>query len=655
MAIRGKGKGTGSLAGFMSGSLFKILSAVFAAVLWIILATGSRYLLMRIDQLSLFSSTEPFFQNAIDHIGGLLGYAGCFLTQFLYKPVIGSLIAAVLWYSTIILSRKAFKLDGGWEYLAFIPASALVAADMEIGYTMFDLKLRGWFFIPALGYLASLLAFQIYTRIENWKAAIFYTAAWTIVFFPVIGFYALLGTVAMAIASIRLDKEYGAVRTVCGLAAAAIVPPVWSQFYVTVKTSLSYFAILPDFPPYGKFLPMWIPYLVLFLFTVTAAALIPSAGIPAKRKPIGIPARLSIFAACIVFVWTFWYRDVNMPAEMMMEQALEDRDWKQIARIQSDMAHRHDASDARVFAARSAKLSGVTGSERDYVVENFADKFYAPSRHMVLYRNLALLRMGNACSTAFTYKDGGRIQKMPDLYPLMFQCGKQLYFNYGLLNYCYRWCMEQSVEYGFSVETLKYLIRSSLLSGNWNVAEKYIRQLESTLFHRKWATGQRKYLNNMELIAGSDEYRDIFPLICKSDRLDSDNGSIELFLQRYFKTDRTPDASPEFDDVALLWIMQTQDITSFWAQLINWINTHPSAKIPRHCQEAAILYGNLENNPIISSLPFDDEVTKSYEAFRQYASTHPVRNPAEMSYSYSRKFGNTFYYYYYFIRNLKTY
>lgn len=653
MAIRGKGKGAGGFAGFVTGSLFKILPAVLAVILWGILAIHSRNLLLRIDQLSFFSTTEPFLQNALRHVGGLLGYAGCFLTQFLYKPAIGAFIAVILWYLAIVLSRKAFNLEKGREFLALVPAAALVAADMQVGYAMFDLKLRGWFFIPALGYLASVAAFMGYRRIADWKAAIACMAVWTIVFFPILGFYALAGTVTMAAASSRLD--HAAARTATGLALTAIVPPVWSQFFVTVKTSLSYLAILPDYPPHGRFLALWIPYVVLLLFMVVAAALSTPSDNPSGRRDIGVAARLGVTAACILFTWAFWYRDVNMPAELRMEQALEERDWKQIARIQSDMARRHEASDERAYAARSAKLSGVSGSERDYIVQKFADRFYAPSRHMVLYRNLALLRMGKACSTAFTYKDGGRLQKMPDLYPLMFQCGKQLYFNYGLLNYCYRWCMEQSVEYGFSVETLKYLVRTSLLSGNWNVAEKYIRQLESTMFHRKWAAGQRKYLNNMELIAGSEEYRDVVPLICKVNRLDSDNGSIELFLQRYFRTDRMPDATPEFDDAAMLWVMQTQDIPSFWAQLINWINTHPSADIPHHCQEAAILYGNLENNPIISRLPFDSEVTKSYEAFRQYTSTHPVRNPAEMSYAYSRKFGNTFYYYYYFIRDLKTY
>ena len=104
----------------------------------------------------------------------------------------------------------------------------------------------------------------------------------------------------------------------------------------------------------------------------------------------------------------------------------------------------------------------------------------------------------------------------------------------------------------------------------------------------------------------------------------------------------------------MLWAMQTQDIQTFWNQLAKWIYTHPSEKLPLYYQEAAYLYGNLENGRGLSGIVFSPEVTRKFNEFMQFTQRHPVRSIDEMSYLYQKNFGDTFYYYYYFVRNMRS-
>ena len=143
--------------------------------------------------------------------------------------------------------------------------------------------------------------------------------------------------------------------------------------------------------------------------------------------------------------------------------------------------------------------------------------------------------------------------------------------------------------------------------------------------------------------------------MCYDSKLDNDNAVIESYLIKHFTTHRPQNATPQFDRVAMLWALQTQDIATFWKCFSNYIQTNDTQKMPRYYQEAALLYGNLEKSVNISNMPFDKAVLTSYENFNRFSSGHAVRSIEVSRFPYSERFGNTFYFYYYFIRNLNTY
>ena len=80
--------------------------------------------------------------------------------------------------------------------------------------------------------------------------------------------------------------------------------------------------------------------------------------------------------------------------------------------------------------------------------------------------------------------------------------------------------------------------------------------------------------------------------------------------------------------------------------------------MPIHYQEAAILYGNLEpESADISSMPFDDEVRKSYEGFHQMSQSllQTGLSAEEVGEAMKASYGHTFYWFYFFCRDVHSY
>ena len=101
--------------------------------------------------------------------------------------------------------------------------------------------------------------------------------------------------------------------------------------------------------------------------------------------------------------------------------------------------------------------------------------------------------------------------------------------------------------------------------------------------------------------------------------------------------------------------MQLKDIGAFWNAFNQYARLHPDGKMPRHYQEAAYLYGNLEHTVDISNMPFDPSVVKTYQEFMQMAQQYQGMTTEQMQTVFRPRFGNTFFYNYFLVRDFKTY
>lgn len=636
---------------------FALYAVFFAITILPTLSIGYGEWLIRIESKSLFIYDDAFFSEIIQTPGGVLIYLSLFFTQFLHTPFIGAAIFTLLLIAVALLTKITYGISDRHSILAFIPSVLLLIINVCTGYALYTIKSPGFFFMPTLGFAISTLAVLGISRIKSPVLSIPSIILWSFLGYLGIGIYALVSTVAAAILLIR--REDIAVARIAIIASSLLIvvfTPLLAYNFVTTANSILKIVIsgIPDLTEEqtGN------------LFIIAVSLLILIQPLLAFYRPITrvAPFKYLLSSGALLIILTLstylcWFKDYNFKAELAMSNAIDSSNWKEVCQIHKNLTDKNLERDRKTYNKLSSRINNAnTSEEMDLIVKEMREDFFEPSRVMVQYKNLALIKLGTEGNQAFTYKDGGRPQDSNNKnIPMALQCGKQLYLHYGLPYFAYRWCIEEAVEYGWNVDNLKYATLSCILTDNFGVADKFLDKLDKTLYHKEWAKEMRAYIDNPDLIAESTDFQNIKSLVCYENTLSNDQALIEPYLIKHFTSARPANATAQFDRVAMLWALQTQDIATFWRCFSNYIQTNDTQKMPRHYQEAALLYGNLEKNVDISNMPFDKAIKASYDSFNRYSSQHRVRTTEEAKFPYYERFGGTFYYYYYFIRNLNTY
>lgn len=596
--------------------------AVFAIVAYVALLTDQSDYLFRSQELSLFLPSKGFFQQQMVVPGGFITWLGAWFTQFFYYPWLGILLLVALWVLIYGLSLSLFKVSRHWALLGLIAPLALMATVTNLGYWLFHLKSLGYMYSNTLGFLFALLLLWGYRLMPSgfricW---IFIAVAFG---YPLIGAYALMAGIYMLVWALKAEKTnfQRIVQPLTALLVVGVAPIIWYSIYTQINFKYIYLAVLPYFiEPDADFM-QWVPLLILFLslFPLLLLGGGASAG-KDKRKPFYLQFKV-IYAGIqlvllVAFLYTakvFWYNDSNFRAELFMDQAAKAGNW-------------------------------------DAVIERAYKEQGEPTRLMVMIKNLALLRQGRGGDEMFRFPDGGARPNAKFEERMMQVGGKLIYFNYAKLNFCYRWCLEDAVEYGMKVEYLKYMARCAIFSGDKLVARKYLRTLKQTRFHADWAEEQEKLLNDPALLKKDPLYEDVMAMYGYMDRLDGDQNLAEIYLLNYFAN--TWSAEPLYQEMSMMCTLIMKDIPLFWPRFFSYAQTHQ--RIPVHYQEAAALYCYLEREYDPATLPIDDEVKMRLQAFQNLIAQNPGRSEESLKPLFKSQFGDTFWFFYFFVRNVKS-
>ncbi|MBR4387877.1 MAG: hypothetical protein IKT00_01705, partial [Prevotella sp.] len=174
-----------------------------------------------------------------------------------------------------------------------------------------------------------------------------------------------------------------------------------------------------------------------------------------------------------------------------------------------------------------------------------------------------------------------------------------------------------------------------------------------TKYYADWAQHYEAYIKDPSLIKKDKEFGPILHMLSPNDRLTSDNTLIELYLLNYFSNDDSDD--PIYQEQTLLAALQVKDIQMFWPRFFHYANLHKGQRMPIHYQEAAYLYGKLENEIDTSHMPFDKEVVSTYDDFMAAAQQYSNMTEEQMKPLMYDRFGSTFYFEYFFTRGQKSY
>lgn len=461
-----------------------IFSLLLIAILLIVFESDFLY---RLQEQNLFLHTPLFFQQHMVKAGGLLTWAGCYLTQFFYYPILGTAILCLLWAVLTWLLIHAFRIQPTWRTMTLIPVACLLLSITDLGYWVYYLKLPGHAFVATIGSIAAVGLAWLYRGVPGrYGFTALFILFTTSISYPLFGFYGLWATVLMAV--LAWHKPCHRILDIAIALLSVIIIPLLYYHFVYHETNIVniYWTALPVFAMHQVAYPAYnLPYIVLVVSVVLMVW-----GLP-KKGWRGV--QIAIWVVVLGCVATFWYKDDNFHRELSMQRSIEQQDWERVLQT-----------------AKAAKGE--------------------PTRAMCMMQNLALYRLGRMGDEMFHYPNGAKHPDTPLPVRTVHTQGKMLYLYYGVPNYCHRWCVEDGVEYGWSVEKLRLMAQCALLNKEPMAAMRFVNLLSKTDFHKAWAQRYREFIQNPALVYRDKELGPVLPLMHQDNFLTGDQSQLEMFL-----------------------------------------------------------------------------------------------------------------------------
>ena len=348
-------------------------------------------------------------------------------------------------------------------------------------------------------------------------------------------------------------------------------------------------------------------FLLIFSFTILAILrrVLPIKDVCLKGKRIvSAVIAIVVLLSAMFYTYTETYKNENFTAILTMKHAIEQEDYD--------------------------------------VVLNEAIKHHSPTRLQVLFTRLALFISGLSGEAAYTYPDGDTLYDTEHSELITRLIGATvLYYNYGKLNYAYRWAMEDMVEYGERPAYLIYMYKIAVLNGEDELAAKYAAQLHSSPFY--------KHLANLDV----KEKERISQLTNYTNSLEGDKSLIERYLMESFAT--TKGGNEQMQQLTLDASLVLKDISNFWPVFANLAKRciADNTRIPRHYQEAALLFSRLQGHPDLTGLPLDPAICQQFENLIEASATNSHMGEEYNASALKPQFGGTYWFYYFFVNDMK--
>ena len=593
------------------------------------------HILWKIQEQSLFLNTSLFFRELMTAPGGLLMYVGSFLTQFLYYPILGVAVLCALWWLLMVLMRRTFRVSEPWSLLLLVPIALLLSANVDMGYWIYPIKLKGWYFDATIGVMvivALLWAFRLLSAKRIWRRVLL--VATCIVGYPLFGSYALAAAVLMALWCWRLDKDrwQALADSILGLLAVVAIPLFYYQ-YVYYQTNVVnlWWTALPIFKILETNQEYYVPYALLgaCLVILTIGKWDKEAPQPTKpikpkksKKSNNSQKKLSlswhtvvvvgVLAVTVYGVWKMWMKDENFHREAALSHYAEQTRWEEM-------------------------------------LEEAAKQQDVPTRAIVMMRNLALSRLGRQGSEMCMYVNGSKKPDSPFAPPASMIVGDLIYYSYGMMNDCHHMCIEAGVEFGWRVQHLKYMARCGLMAGETNAMYKYTEILKHTLFHGDWARHMEELQQQPKLLRADRETGPVTHMLHYPDIVGADNGYAERYLMNHLAAMDSDD--PYFQEQCLLATLWTKNSRQFWPRFAKYLSQHQGQPIPRYYLEAAYLYTVMEQKAPFQ-VPVDENTKRTFNDFAKAIEQYDGRDVQEARKALYPVFGNTYFYEHYCMEGL---
>lgn len=440
----------------MNKTVQYILSAAFAIAVFLI-----RWLMYPgvsgfQEQNQLFLFTRDYFLERIAVSGGLADYISEFITQFNYVPLLGEAMMAVLF---VVFQRSIARTieSDDWYLLSFV-APVMMLVYMNDIYVM-------------LCYLIVLIIAVQLCVLYRRTPGVLWAGIVTILGYWLIGPAVFVFTMY---AAIRERNVKSLILILIPALTVAVSKWTYMEQYPwkTLTFGVNYYRMALTVP-------------VMQVAVAIVTLLFPSMAyiLPKSKIHVNIALGVLIIVSGLVALYKNYQKDsIELIA---YDQMVRHEDWEGILRR--------------------------------------AEKYQPDSELGSVSVNLALFMSGRGAEFHKFKQFGTRGLIMPRVRDFISNSSScEVFWRLGMINESLRYAFdtqESLINNRKSGRWMSRMAQCQLLNGRYEVAEKYLDILSHSLFYRKWADGQRKYLRNDSAIASDPVYAYLRSVRYRSDFL----------------------------------------------------------------------------------------------------------------------------------------
>ena len=585
----------------LSGAVLYVSLLVFIIFALYILHINKEVLYTAHDR-SEFIFGAPFFHTLMSKPFGLMQYVGAWLTQLCYRPLLGAGVLVAIWVMIFYVGAKAFRLKGGALALMLLPVACLLTSVVDLGYWIYILSIRGYWFSQSVGYLVMLLLlWAARSTPRKWHLA------WYLIGFclyPVLGWFSMIFILCLVLS----DKPTW--RELLGIVLLLFTTSIWhTQLYSNLKFDDVMLAGFPRFvTSVDKADHLSIPFWALGGASLLIPLLSRLGNWLFGRFGGWSFGRLVVPIVCavagIVFTWSFMFRDKNYIDELRMVRHAEDDNWKEVLTL--------------------------------------AEEHKKPTCTMVFLKNIAMMNEGGLLDCSFKSGNISFPITNPDTLhvTLLGIASPLVYYNYGMINESIRLSFENGIQYGFSPFYLKMLARCALAAGDGKLVERY-----TTILHHHPFYGNSNGWKPAPVTAKVNELQHSFP-----DELSGVENSDSYLVNSmclWYETD-----SKVASEQALFYSMIRCDSQCFWPSLRKYLKMHEGELFPLHAQEAYIIYMDKAPEEKRMMIPVEETVYNRYKMFCEVLARlfKPGKKVGTVADEMRKEWGDTYWFYFYFGR-----
>ncbi len=427
----------------MAKKLQYISSAIMGVVVFLFWSLLHPGALAFQEQNQLFLFTWDYFLERIVISGGLADYIAEFITQFNYVPLLGEALMAILF---VVFQRSIARVmaNDEWYMLSFI-APVMMLIYMSDFYVLLS-------FLVALIFALQLCA--LYNRYPG----VIWSAFVTVLGYWLIGPVVFLFTVY---AAVKEKNKYSVLllTLACTVVIASKLTYLQQYPWKTVFFGVNYYRR-----------PLTVPAMQVCISVASVLIPLVSKYLPKPKAYINILLGFVIVASGAFSCMKTYQKDV---VELIAyENLVRHEDWKGVLKR--------------------------------------AEKYQPNSELGSVSVNLALIMSGRGTEMPKFKQFGtrGLIQpRVRDFISNSASC--EVFWRLGMINESLRYAFdtqESLVNNRKSGRWMSRMAECQMLNKRYDVAEKYLDILSHSLFYRKWADEQRKYLRNEEAIMSNSVY-----------------------------------------------------------------------------------------------------------------------------------------------------